>query len=214
MYMNYVIMDTVRVPPTELGKDVNEVLLKQARQVYEGVMDEDTGVVIAVMKVDNIGEGKIVPGDGAAYFDADISLLAYKPKIQELVEGEITDVTEFGAFLRTGPLEGLIHVSQIMDDYINYDAKLPGFVGKESKRKLVSKDTVLARVVTVSLKGTISSSKVGLTMRQFGLGKPEWAKYDEKEKMERAARAERAAGKDARLRDKKGEDKEKKGVGK
>ncbi len=208
MYMNYVIRDTVRVPPTELGKDMNEVLLKQARAVYEGVMDEDTGVVVAVMKVDNSGEGRIVPGDGAAYFDADISLLAYKPKIQELVEGEVTDVTEFGAFLRTGPLEGLIHVSQIMDDYINYDAKLPGFVGKESKRKLVAKDAVLARVVTVSLKGTISSSKVGLTMRQQGLGKPDWAKYEEKERKDRAARAERGAAKDARHKEKKGEEKQ------
>ena len=193
MYMNYVITDTIRVPPTELGGNMKTVLLKQARQVYEGVMDEDTGVVIAVTGVENIGEGKIVPGDGAAYFDADISFLAYKPKIQELVEGEVTDVTEFGAFLRTGPLEGLIHVSQIMDDYINYDAKLPGFIGKESKRKLVSKDVVLARVVTVSLKGTISSSKVGLTMRQLGLGKAEWAKIDDKDKK---ARAEKKVGKE------------------
>lgn len=207
MYMNYVIRDTVRVPPTELGNKMEEVLLKQARAAYEGVMDEDTGVVVAVMKVDNAGEGKIVPGDGAAYFEADISLLAYKPKIQELVEGEVSDVTEFGAFLKTGPLEGLIHVSQIMDDYINYDAKLPGFIGKESKKKLVSKDTVLARVVTVSLKGTISSSKVGLTMRQQGLGKSDWAKFDEKDKKERAARAERGAAKEVRHKEKKGEDK-------
>lgn len=185
MYMNYVVRDTVRVPPTELGNEIRAVLLKQARQVYEGIMDEDTGVVIGVMGVENIGEGRIVPGDGAAYYDADISLLVYKPKLQELVEGEVTDVTEFGAFLRTGPLEGLIHVSQIMDDYINYDAKLPGFIGKETKKKLALKDTVLARVVTVSLKGTISSSKIGLTMRQQGLGKPEWAKIDEKEKKQK-----------------------------
>ncbi len=208
MYMNYVIRDTVRVPPTELGNKMEDVLLKQARAVYEGVMDEDTGVVVAVMKVDNAGEGKIVPGDGAAYFEVDISLLAYKPKIQELVEGEVSDVTEFGAFLKTGPLEGLIHVSQIMDDYINYDAKLPGFIGKESKKKLVSKDVVLARVVTVSLKGTISSSKVGLTMRQQGLGKSDWAKFDEKEKKERVARAERGAAKETRHKEKKGEDKQ------
>ncbi|VVC00547.1 DNA-directed RNA polymerase subunit E' [uncultured archaeon] len=203
MYMNYMIRDTIRVPPTELGKDMKEVLLKQARQVYEGIMDEDTGVVVAVTAVGDIGEGKIVPGDGAAYFDADISFLAYKPKVQELVEGEVTDVTEFGAFLRTGPLEGLIHVSQIMDDYINYDAKLPGFVGRETKKKLVSKDTVLARVVTVSLKGTISSSKIGLTMRQLGLGKAEWAKIDDKEKKGRPERGEKGKGKDKEPKEKK-----------
>jgi DNA-directed RNA polymerase subunit E' len=67
-----------------------------------------------------------------------------------------------------------------MDDYINYDAKLPGFIGKKTDKKLVPEDNVLARIVTVSLKGDTSSSKVGLTMRQPFLGKADWAKIDEK----------------------------------
>src|SRR3989344_3882465 len=127
MYINYTISDTIRVPPTEISADLKAALLKQGKKVYEGVLDEDMGVVIAVTGIDNVGDGKIVHGDGAVYFDCDIDFLAYKPKMHELVEGEISDVTEFGAFLKTGPLEGLIHVSQIMDDYINYDVKLPGF---------------------------------------------------------------------------------------
>ena len=182
MYIMYVIRDTVRVPPAEIGGDLDKTMLAQARKVYEGVLDEDIGVVVSVNSVGNVGDGRIVPGDGAAYYDADITMLAYKPKVQELVEGEISDVTEFGAFIKTGPLEGLIHVSQIMDDYINYDAKLPGFSGKDTAKRLTVKDVVLARIVTVSLKGTISSSKVGLTMRQPGLGKPDWARIDDKEK--------------------------------
>ncbi|MCR4334919.1 MAG: DNA-directed RNA polymerase [archaeon] len=182
MYMNYTITDTIRVPPADIGGKLKEILLKQAKEVYEGVMDEDIGVIIAVTEIGNIGDGKIVPGDGAAYYETDVGMIAYKPQVHELVEGEISDVTEFGAFIKTGPLEGLIHVSQIMDDYINYDAKLPGFVGKETKRKLTVKDVVKARIVTVSLKGTISSSKIGLTMRQEGLGKDEWAKLAEKSK--------------------------------
>ncbi|MBI4210731.1 MAG: DNA-directed RNA polymerase [Candidatus Diapherotrites archaeon] len=194
MYIGYTVRDTVRVPPADIGGELKGVLLAQARKAYEGALDEDTGVVIAVTGVGNVGDGRIVPGDGAAYYEADISFLAYKPKIGEIVEGEISDVTEFGAFIKTGPLEGLIHVSQIMDDYINYDAKLPGFSGKETAKKLIVKDTVLARIVTVSLKGTISSSKVGLTMRQPGLGKPEWPRIDDKEKARKAPRMERKQG--------------------
>jgi len=123
-----------------------------------------------------------VPGDGSVYYNTNIKMLVYKPEMHEVVEGVVSEVTEFGAFVKTGPLEGLIHVSQIMDDYINYDAKLPGFSGKDTAKRLTVKDVVLARIVTVSLKGTISSSKVGLTMRQPGLGKADWSKIDEKEK--------------------------------
>ncbi|MCR4369314.1 MAG: DNA-directed RNA polymerase [archaeon] len=180
MYMKYTITDTIRVPPADLGGKLEESIFKQARSVYEGVLDEDLGVVIAVTEVGKIGDGRIVPGDGAAYYEADVGLLTYRPKMHELVEGEVSEVTEFGAFVKTGPLEGLVHVSQIMDDYINYDAKLPGFVGKETKKRLTTKDVVKARIVTISLKGTISSSKIGLTMRQEGLGKDDWPKKEEK----------------------------------
>ena len=187
MYKSYTIQDTIRVPPAQIGSNLKKTLLEQAKEVYEGVLDEDIGVVVAVTAIGNIGDGRIVPGDGAAYYESEVSILVYKPEIHELVEGEISDVTEFGAFLKTGPLEGLIHVSQIMDDYINYDAKLPGFIGKETKRRLTTKDVVKARIVTVSLKGTISSSKVGLTMRQEGLGKEDWTKLAEKAKKKKVA---------------------------
>lgn len=192
------VRDTVRIPPAELGGKTEEFVLKQARSVYEGLLDEDMGVVVAVTQIENVGDGMIVPGDGAAYYEADISMLVYKPKIQELIEGEVTDVTEFGAFVKTGPLDGLIHVSQIMDDYINYDAKLPGFVGKESRKRLTKKDVVLARVATVSIKGTIASSKVGLTMRQIGLGKADWAKIDAGKAKKKEARDARTEKKEPR----------------
>ncbi|MEK6942296.1 MAG: DNA-directed RNA polymerase, partial [archaeon] len=106
----------------------------------------------------------------------------YKPELHEVVEGVVSEVTEFGAFVKTGPVEALVHVSQIMDDYINYDAKGKTFIGKESKKKLSLNDVVLARIITVSLKGTVSNSKIGLTMRQLGLGKKEWKDSDKKAK--------------------------------
>jgi DNA-directed RNA polymerase subunit E' len=180
MYSIYSIRDTLSVPPKALGGKLDETVLSIAQNDYEGLVDEDVGVVIAVTAAERVGEGKIIPGDGSIYFDVKMDMLVYKPVLQEVVEGEVSEITEFGAFIRTGPIEGLIHVSQIMDDYINYDAKLPGFVGKETKKKLKLEDTVLARTVTASLKGSISSSKIGFTMRQLGLGKKEWLKVDEK----------------------------------
>lgn len=180
MYYVYEIQDTIRFPPNFLGGNLKRTILKLVQEEYEGLLDEDLGVVISVVDVEDVGEGKVVPGDGAVYYDVTIKMVLYKPEVQELVTGVVSEITEFGAFVRTGPIEGLIHVSQIMDDYINYDPKLPGFTGKESNKKLQLNDNVLARIVTVSLKDSISSSKIGLTMRQVGLGKEEWRKIDEK----------------------------------
>ena len=185
MFNIYSINDTVRVPPTLLSKGMKESVLKILQQEYEGLLDEDLGIVIAVFDVENIGEGKIVPGDGSVYYNTNIKMLVYKPELHEVVEGVVSEVTEFGAFVKTGPVEALVHVSQIMDDYINYDPKGKAFIGKESKKKLSLNDVVLARIITVSLKGTVSNSKIGLTMRQLGLGKKEWKDSDKKAKKER-----------------------------
>lgn len=174
MYSIVTINDTVRIPPKSFAENLDEALKKMVREQYEGLVDEDLGVVISVVNAQKTSEGKVVPGDGAAYFDSDMQLLVYKPAVSELVEGVVSESTEFGAFVKVGPIEGLIHVSQIMDDYIVYDAKTSSFVGKESNAKLAVGDHVTARIVTVSLRGTIPESKIGLTMRQPGLGKAEW----------------------------------------
>jgi DNA-directed RNA polymerase subunit E' len=123
VYQLYVIRDVVRVPPKEFGADLNEAVLKIAQQDFEGIVDEELGIVVCVKDVLNVGDGKVIPGDGAAYYLADLEMVAFKPELQEVVGGKVTEITEFGAFVKIGPMEGLVHVSQIMDDYINHDAK-------------------------------------------------------------------------------------------
>lgn len=179
-YTLFKIRDTVRIPPTEFAGDLKGAILSTVRKEYEGIIDEDLGVIISIADADEIGSGKVIPGDSAAYYRVVLDLLCYRPQIHEVCEGYITEITEFGAFVRMGPVEGLIHVSQIMNDFINYDSKVPMFVGKESKQTLGLDDSVLARIVSISLKGSTSKSKIGLTMRQDGLGKDDWKKKEKK----------------------------------
>ncbi len=100
---------------------------------------------------------------------------------------------EFGAFIGLGPLDGLLHVSQIADDYISYDEKNSRLVGKETNKAIAEGDKVRARVVAVSLnEREPRESKIGLTMRQAALGKIEWlieAREEQKKEQEENARA-------------------------
>ena len=96
--------------------------------------------------------------------------------MQEVVSGKIKDVADFGAFINMGPIEGMVHVSQTMDDFVSV-TKEKVLSGKETKRTLKIGDKVLARIVAVSYKD-ISNPKFGLTMRQPGLGKEEWNQDD------------------------------------
>jgi DNA-directed RNA polymerase subunit E' len=170
--------DTIRIPPETFGNPLGAVGHQQVRAKYEGIVDEELGYVIAVVNVEVNPIGKIIPGDGATYHKVTFSLLTFYPKIQEVVEGEVVEVADFGAFVRIGPIDALLHVSQLMDDFISYDEKQGVLLGKETRRKLTSGDQVRVRITAVSLGKAGSSGKIGVTARQPFLGKLEWIEQD------------------------------------
>ncbi|MGB9778090.1 MAG: DNA-directed RNA polymerase [Candidatus Bathyarchaeales archaeon] len=178
MFKLITLEDTIRIPPETFGNPLEAVGYQQVKAKYEGVVDEELGYVIAVTEVKVSPIGKIIPGDGAAYHKVTFSLLTFYPKIQEVVEGEVVEVADFGAFVRIGPIDALLHVSQLMDDFISYDEKQGVLFGKETKRKLASGDQVRVRITAVSLTRAGSSGKIGVTARQPFLGKLEWIDED------------------------------------
>ncbi|MEM2135340.1 MAG: DNA-directed RNA polymerase [Candidatus Freyarchaeota archaeon] len=174
MYEIISLVDTVRIPPEKFGEPIEKVAMEILIKEYEGIIDPDLGVVICVVDVENVEAGKLIPGDGAAFHKVVFSVLTFKPIQHEIVEGEVVEVVDFGAFIRLGPLDGLCHVSQITDDFISYDSKRSALIGKETGRIIQENDRVRARIVAVSIGGGIRSGKLGLTMRQPFLGKLEW----------------------------------------
>jgi DNA-directed RNA polymerase subunit E' len=141
-------------------------------------MDPRFGVILSVISIENVGEGKIIAGDPGVHYNTQFKLLAFKPEVHELSYGEVIDNTEFGSFVRIGPMDGLIHISQIIDDFVSYDNKNSVFLGKETKRTLKEGDKVRARIIAVSFGK--EENKIGLTMRQSGLGALQWIEEEKK----------------------------------
>lgn len=167
--------DVVRIPPERLGPQLETVLTELAQQQFEGKLVEGQNLTVMIRGVNPLGEGHIIHGDGGVYQEVEYEALMFRPEIQEVVEGAVVEIRKFGAFVRFGPLDGLLHVSQIMDDRVNIDEHNQRLVGVESKRDLKVGYKVRARIVSLSL-SEISprDSRIGLTMRQPGLGRLEW----------------------------------------
>ena len=182
--------DYVRVEPKLFGLPTLEAVEKQLRETYTDYYNKELGKAIVVIDVLSVGEGVIIPGDGAAYYNSKFKLLVWKPELHELVFGEIVEITNFGAFINLGAIKGMIHISQTMDDFVSF-SKSNTLSGKSSKRILKNGDLCLARIVAISHKG--NEPKIGLTMRQPGLGKIEWIKEDaikRKKESEKIAKGE------------------------
>jgi len=182
------VEDHVRVEPRHFGLATKDAVAEQLQESYVKTMHKDLGFVISVIGVADVGEGIIIPGDGAAYYKSQFTVLVWKPELHELIPGTIKEITNFGAFMQIGPAQGMIHISQTMEDFVSL-SKTGSLSGKMTKRSLNVGDSCLARIVAISYKA--GEPKIGLTMRQPGLGKVEWLDEARKKATAAAKKAEK-----------------------
>ncbi len=166
MYEIITLRDKVRVEPSRLEENNKEAVTEIIRHEYIGRIIDEKALLVGLLGIDRIEEGIIIPNDASIYYDTVFRMLAYLPTLHETVKGQISDVSEIGAIVNIGPVDGLVHISQTMDDFVDFSKNI--LTGRRTKSSIKAGDTVIASIIAVSTKGIM---KVGLTMRSPGLGK-------------------------------------------
>ncbi|MEJ2259778.1 MAG: DNA-directed RNA polymerase subunit E/E' [Nitrosopumilaceae archaeon] len=137
--------DVVRIPPSLFGTTLKKAALNILKEKYESMINADLGYIIMILDAKVEEMGKMVAGDGGTFHKVEFDALTYYPKLQEIVHGEIVDITDFGAFVRIGPT-----------------------------RTLKVGSTLRSRITAVSLGKAATMGKIGITCRQPFLGADEW----------------------------------------
>ncbi|MFB6282460.1 MAG: DNA-directed RNA polymerase [Halobacteria archaeon] len=175
MYKRARLVDTVRVPPQRLENVDEDLILELLQDKLEGRCDEKLGWVVGVTDVHSMGEGKILYNEGGVYYEAEFDAIVFEPIMQEVIEGKVSEVVNFGVFVSLGPIDALLHASQIGDEYYSFDGENERLHSSETNREIGVGDVVRGRIVTVSIdERNPGDSKIGLTARQVGLGKLGW----------------------------------------
>jgi DNA-directed RNA polymerase subunit E' len=189
MFYKIKVKDFIRIAPDKFQLDLKDAMITEIKAKYEGHISEEIGIVIDVLGIENIEDGTIIPGDGATFYKTEFSLITFIPEMQEVLLGSIKDIADFGAFINMGPAEGMIHISQTMNDFVSFN-KEKSLLGKDTKRVLKVGDLCKARIISISYKD-VSNPKIGLTMRQDYLGKDEWMREDKKPKSEKPKKGDK-----------------------
>ena len=167
------LVDIVRIPPSLFGTTLKKAAESILKSKYESMINAELGYIIIVMDAKVETMGKMIPGDGGTFHRVEFEALTFFPKMQEIVNGELVDITDFGAFVRIGPTDALLHLSQIMDDYLKSDVAAGIILANQSGRTLKIGSKIRTRITAVSL-GKASMGKIGITCRQPFLGADEW----------------------------------------
>ena len=178
MFSISTLVDVVRIPPSLFGTTLKKAAVNILKEKYESMINADLGYIIMILdaKVDEMG--KMIAGDGGTFHKVEFEALTFYPKLQEIVQGEIVDITDFGAFVRIGPTDALLHLSQVMDDYLKSDVKSGMILANQSGRTLKVGSTLRARITAVSLGKAAAMGKIGITCRQPFLGADDWIKEE------------------------------------
>lgn len=187
MFVIVEVQEVVGISPKDFGRELESVVLSNLKKQYEGAVDEELGYVSLVIEARVDPVGKIMPRDGSTYHNCTFKLLTFIPEVQEVVLGEVVEITDFGCFVRVGPVDGLLHISQITDDFMSYDEKNNLLLGRKTGRRLSVGDDVRARIVAVSL-ASGSAGKIGLTTRQPYMGKLSWVEEEKAKAVQSSVR--------------------------
>ncbi len=178
MFSISTLVDVVRIPPSLFGTTLKKAAINILKEKYESMINADLGYIIMILDAKVNDMGKMIAGDGGTFHRVEFDALTYYPKLQEIVQGEIVDITDFGAFVRIGPTDALLHLSQVMDDYLKSDVKSGMIIANQSGRTLKVGSTLRSRITAVSLGKGAAMGKIGITCRQPFLGADDWIKEE------------------------------------
>ena len=182
MYKVITKEDTIRIPAEYIrkGRSLDEHIDRLAATAFEGRFDDDNRFILVTSNHTPLGRGRIIHGDGAIYQRVRFDAVLFCMEDYEVVEGAVSEVNEFGAFVRIGPMEALLHKSQIMEDHVDINAGMGVVEGRQSGKRLGVGSSVRARIVSLSPDTSDPRrSKIGLTCKQTGLGSLDWLEEDE-----------------------------------
>jgi DNA-directed RNA polymerase subunit E' len=170
--------DVVRIPPSKLTNSLKITAIGILKEKYESMVNAELGYVILIIDAEANSTGKVIAGDGATYHKVHFTALTFYPKLHEVVEGEVVEITDFGSFVRIGPTDALLHLSQITDDYLKSDVKQGLILSNQSDKTLRIGSKIRARITAISLGKSASMGKIGITCRQPFLGALEWVERE------------------------------------
>ncbi len=181
MFKEIIFNATVPVKPEMLGEDKRKSLKESLKEIYEGKIVLKKYYFLKILEILDIGEGEIFEEDPNVYYPVKAKAIVFEPMLHEVVKGEIVDVTNFGIFIRFGPIDALAHISQITDEFLKYNKKTSTLVTEDNKKIIKIGDSAIARIIGISLdKG--DKNKILLTLKQPGLGIVSWIKREKEKK--------------------------------
>ena len=117
------------MPCYALGPNLSFLIKANLIEKVQGTVTEKYGYVVCVLKVEEIGPGKVVDTSGDVLFFIKYKAIIMKPFVGEVCDGLVTMVEKHGVHVEVGPMKVFISKGLFPPDYV-FDETSSSFIGE------------------------------------------------------------------------------------
>lgn len=105
----------ISLHPKYFSGDLKDTILQKLIRQEEGKTSVRYGYIVSIIKIINVGKGKI-DETGFATFTISFQAISFRPFKNEVIDAQVTNVTQVGIFANVGPFGLFISQHQLSED--------------------------------------------------------------------------------------------------
>ena len=105
--------------PNLLGPELQSLIRAKLIDKVQGMVTEKFGYVICVLRVEDIGSGKILDTTADVIFSVKYRAVVMKPFIGEVMDGFVIKLDKYGVHVSVGPI--IVFISNQNFPFYEYD---------------------------------------------------------------------------------------------
>lgn len=102
MFILSEVEDLIRIPPHTFDTPIEEAIINEVNLKYANKVVSNLGLVITVWDLLDIKDGRLKPGDGAAFVETRFRCIVWKPFTGEIVTGWVAECSAEGIKVKVG----------------------------------------------------------------------------------------------------------------
>jgi len=153
--------------PNLLGPELQSLIRAKLIDKVQGMVTEKFGYVICVLRVEDIGSGKILDTTADVIFSVKYRAVVMKPFIGEVMDGFVIKLDKYGVHVSVGPI--IVFISNQNFPFYEYDENNNHYYSKHDAAKIMLDSNVRFKITGITFEdnefrliGTMNEDYLGV----------------------------------------------------
>ena len=137
------------IEPKELNANLQEAITKKLCRVTKGTCSAETGYIIDIIDVQEIGDGLVLDTSGDVQFNIKYTALVFLPKKGDVYDGVVSNISQNSIIVSVGP-QTVVIAESLMPSNVKYDPFQKCYKSEDMTTMIEKDSEIRFRLIGVS----------------------------------------------------------------